>query len=179
MFWRYIAILSFVSIACAGCTRMYSLPDPPPKDEWVKAQKPQESPEEAMKRYIDAKRSAIQCFAALADEKWSQALSWMTDDSVDFLRKHAIDGDLEASLAAHKLQQNGDIIPFDPVNDVFIAGLADIRDEFGDRTDDEDDSTKILYAIAKSGDARRIVVVLEDNRWKVKLTEIPNPLLTP
>ena len=159
---------------------MYSLPDPPPKDEWVKAQKQQESPEEAMKRYIDAKRSAIQCFAALADEKWSQALSWMTDDSIDFLRKHAIDGDLEASLAAHKLQQNGDIIPFDPVNDVFIAGLADIRDEFGDRTDDEeDDSTKILYAIAKSGDARRIVVVLEDNRWKVKLTEIPNPLLTP
>lgn len=158
---------------------MYTLPDAPPKEEWVKALPPQESPEEAAKRYLDAKRSAIQCFAALADEKWTKALSWMTDDSVDLLRNLAVDGNLEASLAAHQLQRDGDVFAFDPVNDVFIAGLTDIRDEFGDQIDDENESTKILYAVGRSGDARRVVVVLENDQWKIKLTQIPIPLLIP
>lgn len=180
MFRRYLAVFCFAALAFGGCARMYSLPDAPPKSEWVKAQKAQESPEDAAKRYLDAKRGAIQCFAALADGNWTQALSRMTADSVAYLREHAAGGDIEASLNDKTLMFGGKAVPFDPVNDVFIADLTDIRDEFGGINDgEEDETTKILYAVSRSGEARRIAVVLEDNLWKVKFTDISNDALTP
>lgn len=177
---RILCSTIFISATflCA-CTRMYTLPDPPPESEWVNANPVQESPEEKMKRYLDAKRAAIQCFAALADSHWTQALSWMTDDTAEFLRKNAPNGDIIAAFDEKKLIIDGVEQPFDPVADVFISGLVDIRDEFGHIDDTEDENTKILYAVDKNGAARPITLIRENERWKVKLTHFKKPLLTP
>lgn len=169
-----LCVLSF-----AGCSRMYTLPDPPPQSEWQSVQKDETStsPQETTRRFLDAKRSAIQCYAALADAKWSDALEWMSTDSRQFLLTHAADQNPLTALSTHQIILNGTTLSFDPVADIFIADLIDIRDTFADQKDDESDTRMILYAINAQEQARKLVFVLEDNRWKLQLSLPPAALL--
>ena len=178
-----IVILSFVLAAVmgvTGCVRMYSLPDAPPKSEWqtVEQQK-KETPEDAMRRFLDAKRAAIQCFAALADGNWDKAMTWMSADSVSFFESMSNGQGAAAVFESRTLWTEDGEIAFDPVGDVFIRDLADIRDEFGNRQDNETETRKILYAVNSEGMAHEIVFVFEEDRWRLDMTNIQFDLLAP
>lgn len=157
---------------------MYSLPDAPPKSEWVEAQETEESPEVVMRRFLDAKRSAIQCFAALADHNWEKAMHWMSADTLAFFEEHSNDQGAQAAFESGTIWMDGEAMSFDAVGDVFIHELADIRDDFGERKDNESKTRKVLYAVSASGQAREIVFVLEDDRWVLEKTEISSDLLS-
>ena len=162
----------------SGCVRMYTLPDAPPESEWKAVEKPQESQEELVRRFLDAKRAAIQCYASLADGNWKGALSWMSKDTVAYFEDHSNGEGAESVLANGEIYLNGEKTSFDPVGDVFIRGLTDIRDDFGSRTDDESATRKVLYAVGASGQAREIVFVYENDRWLLYKTDIQSELLT-
>lgn len=167
-----------IAMTAAGCVKMYTLPDAPPKSEWQVVEAPTESPEEAMRRFLDAKRAAIQCFAALAEGSWYRAMTWMSANTVAFFEEHS-NGQGAASVFENKtLWIDGKEIEFDPVGDVFIRDLNDIRDDFGSRKDEETADRKVLYAIGSSGSARQIVFVREEDRWRLEMTGIVFDLLT-
>ena len=168
-------------VAClvsVGCVRMYTLPDAPPKSEWVAAQEQEEDPDVVMRRFLDSKRAAIQCFAGLADHNWDKALSWMSQNSKDFFENHSNNQGAASAFENGTIWIDGEEMSFDPVGDVFIHDLSDIRDEFAGRIDDESKTRKVLYAVSSSGQAREIVFVLEDEKWVLEKTDISSELLT-
>ena len=178
-FWILLGILVNVGICGLGCVRMYSLPDAPPKSEWKSvAEAPKESPEELMRRFLDAKRAAIQCYAALADGRFDDASEWMSRSTVDFFNAHSDGAGLAQAFEDDHLFFDGEEQPFDPVADVFIGQLTDIRDDFGGREDAESATRKVLYAVSASGKARELVFVYEDDKWRLDCPHAPKDLLT-
>ena len=158
---------------------MYSLPDAPPKSEWQSvAETPKESQEELTRRFLDAKRAAIQCYAALADGRFEAAAGWMSEATLKFFKAHAGDDGMVEAFGQKHLFFDGEEVAFDPVQDVFIGGLTDIRDDFGGRTDEESATRKVLYAISASGEARELVFVYENDKWRLDCPHRPESLLT-
>lgn len=170
--------LSSLSLLAASCANLYTLPDAPPQTEWKKVEAQKESPEELMRRFLDAKRAAIQCFAALADSNWAGAMSWMSHNTVAFFETHSNGAGAAAAFESKQLHIGNEIVEFDPVGDVFIHHLTDIRDEFGNREDEENATRKVLYAISASGQARQLVFVYEDERWRLNSPGIKTELLS-
>lgn len=173
-------LMAFVCVAWClmpGCVKMYSLPDAPPQAEWKEVEKPKASPEELMKRFLDAKRAAIQCFAALADGNWVGALSWMSPNTVAYFETHSNGAGAAAALDEGKLYLGNEVVEFDPVGDVFIRDLADIRDEFAGREDNENETRMVLYAVSASGKARELVFIYENERWLLDSPAIKTELL--
>lgn len=167
-----------ISATLAGCVRLYTLPDAPTESEWVHAEGAQESPEEATRRFLEAKRAAIQCFAALADGKWEKALGWMSQQTKRFFASHSNGGEAIDVFEKKSIWIDGEELAFDPVGDVFIGDLVDIRDEFGGRKDKEDEKRRVLYAVSASGKARALVFVYEEDKWRLDLNDFELALLT-
>ncbi len=177
--WILLGIILSAGVLGMGCVRMYSLPDAPPKSEWQSvAETPKESPEELVRRFLDAKRAAIQCYAALADRRFDDASEWMSKESVDFFNAHSNGDGLAQAFEDGHLFFDGEEVPFDPVADVFIGQLTDIRDDFGGREDAESAARKVLYAVSASGTARELVFVYEDDKWRLDCPHAPKDLLT-
>ena len=159
---------------------MYTLPDAPPQAEWqTTEQKTQESQEDIVRRFLDAKRAAIQCYAALADGDWERALSYMTARTQDFFESHA-NGEGAVSVFENRsiFSDDGTELEFDPVGDVFIRNLTDIRDDFAGRQDDESETRKVLYAVDNTGHARELVFILEDDKWRLESPHLQFDLLS-
>lgn len=167
-----------VFILTTGCAGMYSLPPAPPESEWKAIEEEPESQEDIIRRFLDAKRAAIQCYAALADNNWTGALSWMSADTVAYLEEHSNGEGAESVLENGTLYLNDEKTTFDPVGDVFIRGLNDIRDDFGGRSDNESATRKVLYAVSASGQAREIVFIYENEKWRLDKTDFQSELLT-
>ncbi|MBO5752705.1 MAG: hypothetical protein J6S69_03295 [Proteobacteria bacterium] len=178
--FEHKTLLFAVCVGCglsAGCVKMYTLPDAPPQSEWKQVEKPKASPEELMRRFLDAKRAAIQCFAALADSNWAGALAWMSPNTVAYFESHSGGSGAAAALDAGQIYVGDEIVTFDPVGDVFIRDLVDIRDEFAGREDDENETRMILYAVSSSGAARELKFVYENERWLLDSPAIKTELL--
>ncbi len=175
---KKVILICLVTLAACGCTRMYTLPDAPPKAQWQATEEAKESPEDVMKRFLDAKRAAIQCFAALADGRYDTALTWMSAETNTWFDAHSGGKGAAEAFKAKTLELNGENIEFDPVGDVFIRDLTDIRDDFGGRKDEESATRKVLYAVNASGQARELVFVLEEDRWRLDSPHIQTDLLT-
>lgn len=170
----------FLALACCsfnGCVKMYTLPDPPPKEDWVDIASANEDPEVKAKRKIEAQKAAIQCYAALSTRNWTKALSYMSDRTKQLLKSVSEDGSPETVLASGKVVVDGENQAFDPVGDVFITGITDIRDEFGDHVDLENATRHVFYAVNASEQAREIVMILEDGKWVVDMAELFSPII--
>ncbi len=174
-----LAVL-FVIFAIFGCTRMYTLPDAPPRAEWQSTeQKPQETQEDIVRRFLDSKRAAIQCYAALADGDWERAMSFMSAQTRAFLENHSNGNGAASVFETNTIySDDGEELAFDPVGDVFIRDLTDIRDDFAGRQDDESQTRKVLYAVSTSGKARELVFILEDDKWRLDSPNLQFDLLT-
>ena len=176
---KLVILILGASLAILGCNRMYTLPDAPPESEWKAVEEtPAESQEDLIRRFLDAKRAAIQCYAALADSKWEDALKWMSEKTVAYLNDHSNGEGAESVLENGFIYLDDEKTSFDPVGHVFIRGLSDIRDDFAGRTDDESPTRKVLYAVSSSGQAREIVFVYENDKWCLDKSDFQDELLT-
>lgn len=167
-----VICLSFTGLLFLGCVRMYSLPDAGPKAEWKAAEEvPAESREVRMQRFLDAKRVAVQAYAALAEKDWDKALYFMSKDSINFLAKHSKEDGAAAALESGLLVDGEQEISFDVLNDVFIDDLSDIVDEVEGVVEEEGPERKVLHAISGSANSRPLVLLLEDGKWRLSLED--------
>lgn len=172
--------LFFLILACCaaqGCVKMYTLPDPPPKAEWVDIALANEDPEIRAKRMTNAKRALLQCYGALTAKKWDKALGCMSEDTLRAISAASDGAGPEAVFESGMVSIRGEKQVFDPVGDVFITGLSDIRDDFGTREDVENTTRHVFYAVDASGNAREIVMILEDDQWVIDRPQIFSPTL--
>lgn len=156
---------------------MYTLPDPPPQSEWVEARQAEEDPEIVAQRAIDAKRAAIQCYAALASKKYDRALELFSQETVQAFEEASDGLGAVEAMASGVLVIDGEKQAFDSIGDVFINGLTDIRDVFGERKDEEGPSRHVYYAVDANGKAREIVLILENEQWRIHRPKIFSPIL--
>ncbi len=137
-----------------------------------------ESEETRVLKFLNSKRSAIQCYAALADKRYDDAKEWLSKATIAYFEAHSGGEGLEKAFENGHLVIDGEEQPFDPVEDVFIGELVDIRDYFGSRTDDEPPGRPVLYAVSASGKARELVFIYEDDTWRLDCPHAPKDLLT-
>ena len=174
---QYLFFLVLACCACNGCVKMYTLPDPPPKENWVDIALANEDPEIKAKRKIEAQKAAIQCYAALSTRNWTKAMSYMSDRTIKLLKEASEDGAPETVFSSGTAIIDGQKQVFDPVGDVFITGLSDIRDEFGDHQDVENTTRHVFYAVNASEQAREIVMILEDEKWVIDMAQLYSPII--
>ncbi len=174
---QYLFFLVLICCAFNGCVKMYSLPDPPPKENWVDIAMMNEDPEVKTKRRIEAQKAAIQCYAALSTSNWTKALSYMSDHTIELLKAASEDGNPETVFSSGTAIVNGEKQPFDPVGNVFIDGISDIRDEFGAWNDVENKTRHVFYAVNASEQAREIVMILENEKWVIDLAQLYSPII--
>jgi hypothetical protein len=176
---KYVFPMLLACILVNGCVKLYTLPDPPPKEEWVDIALENEDPEIKAKRILDAKKAAIQCLGALVSKNWSKALSYMSDNTQAALMAASGSQGPESVFQEGIALVNGEKRAFDPVGDVFITNVVDIRDEFADRKDVENTTRHVFYAVDASENAREIIMILEDGKWVLDKPQLFSALLAP
>ncbi len=167
-------MLVLLLTACGG--GLYDLPPAPPASEWVSFQEQrEESDEERVRRFLDAKRAAIQIYAALAEGRWERAVELMSQETVAFFEDASNGAGAEAVLAAGVLSFGDEQIPFDPLVDLFIADLEDLRDEVEGQVEAETRRRKELFAISRQGQGRKIIMIYERDGWRLHSPFIRTP----
>ena len=175
---RFSAALILLTSVTSGCANLYTLPDAPAKSEWVAYDDLlPENEEEKVQRFIESKRAAIKLYAALASHDFEEAIDFMATDTVAFLSEAADGRGPVAALESGKIYKDGKEFDFNPADVFYIENLSDIRDDFGKEEQKENKKRKELFAVNSNGQARRIVMILEQDRWKFYATSIDSPIL--
>ncbi len=166
--------LTALSAACGPS--IYTLPDPPPKDEWVDLQATEEESDEVrVRRFLDAKRVAISTYAALQSRDWDTALENMSQETRAFLQDASGNNDPASALERGELLVGDQTVTFDPVTDFFIDGLEDLRDEVSGQTESETLKRKEIYAVGRDGKARKVIFIVEGGAWRFHSPFIRTP----
>lgn len=175
---NHIFVVLVVALSMLSCTRLYTLPDAPPKEQWQShAIEEAENPDDITMRQLEAKRAAIQVYAALSSKDWEKAVGLMSAETVELLSSGAKSKKAADALAQGYLDIRDQNIPFDPVADVFIANLSDIRADFGTNTPESSKTRQILYAVGDKGTARKIAMIKEGGRWVLHSPTIKSPII--
>ncbi|MFA5623499.1 MAG: hypothetical protein WC966_00365 [Bradymonadales bacterium] len=174
----YRLAIIFASLLTISCTRYYSLPDAPPKEEWQShAIEESENPQEVTLRQLEAKRASIQVYSALLSKDWDKALSLMSAETVALFRSASPSEDPKLTLESGVLELRGQSIPFDPVADIFITNLSDIRTDFGEEVADSTKTRQILFAVDGNKRARKIAMIKEGGIWVLHSPMIKSPII--
>jgi hypothetical protein len=174
------ALLCLSLWTLVGCgPSLYELPAPPPADTWRAFDRQlEETEEERVRRFLAAKSAAIQAFAALQGGEFEEALGLMSQETRNFFEDSSGGRGALVVLQTGLIMVAGEESRFDPVADIFIEDLQDIRDDFG-QSEAETPRRKELYAISRSGKARKIVMIFEADGWRLHSPFLKTPLLGP
>ncbi len=172
-----VALAALTTTACGPS--IYTLPEPPPKDQWVDLNATEEESDEVrVRRFLDAKRVAISTYAALQNRDWKTALEHMSQETRAFLQTASADNDPAAALERGELHIDGQPVAFVPVEDFFIADLEDLRDDIKGETESETLKRKEIYAIGQDGKARKVIFILEAGAWRFHSPFVRTPFLS-
>ena len=174
-----LALISLSALVLSACgPSLYSLPEPPPKEEWKETDDSVASPDEAaIKRFLDAKRVAIRIYSAMIDEDWDRVVDNMSQETRAFLEEASPSSDAKATLASKELQIDGETIPFDPISDFFIADLADIVDTLDGQQEEETEKRKELFVIGADNRARKVLFIYEEGTWRLHSPFVRTPTI--
>lgn len=181
MLIRHAVVLpALVGLVTSACSGLYTLPDAPPREEWVDlgAAEPVDE-QELVRRFLEAKRVAIAVYAAMRARDWATVLDNLSQETVAFLEDASGGAGAKAVLESGQLSIAGQSVEFDPAADFFIAELEQIEDEYPGQEESETPRRKELYVIDGSGRARKVVFILEADRWRFHSPFLKTPILEP
>lgn len=155
-----------VAILTMGCGDIYTLPDAPPRESWVDLDAPEEEDEQAkLRRFLDAKRTAIKVYSALQKGDWDTVIDNVSQETRAFLEDGSGGAGARAALESGQLDIAGQQVDFDPAADFFIDDLQQIEDTLPGQEEDETTRRKELYVINSAGEARKVLFIYEGDQW--------------
>lgn len=165
------ACLALSLSSASGCSDLYVLPDPPPKDRWSTVSlDPAEDERNAEGRYLAARTSILQLYDALYDEDWERAWGLLSSETQAFLDNASSEKDGKKALALGVLTIQGRDEEFDPVDLFIINDLRQLDDTSPGATEAETPTRKEIFATAADGTVHKIVVIREADVWRIHRT---------
>lgn len=173
--WRLLATALLCALACQACYNLYSLPSPPPQEQWTNASlEPGQDEINQEKLYLEARAAALKLYSELSSESWDGAWELLSGETQNFLSFAHPDKDGKDTLAQGQLQLPGEeAVPFTPVDFFLIEDLRSLEDEHPDFPEEaETPNRKELYAVSASGQVHKVVLIREENTWRVHKTSV-------
>jgi len=163
------------SAATACASSLYDLPQPPPPAEWTSSSLvPGEDDRASQRRYIDARATALQLYAALKAKRWDEAWEMLSSETQSALAYGSPNQDGLAALESGELRfPDGTSFRFEPADTLIIDDLKTFSDEQAGAVETETNLRKEIYAVSRSGESRKLVLIYETNRWKLHRTRLP------
>ena len=110
---------------------------------------------------------------------FADVLPLMSQETQAFFEDASNGAGAVAALETGELVVDGKTTPFDPVADLLIDDLRDLRDDFAGQSEAETPRRKELYAIAGDGRARKLVFIFEADAWRFHSPFVKTPILSP
>jgi len=163
---RLVPLVGLALVFSFGCSDIYTLPDAPPRESWVDLDAPDEEDEqEKLRRFLDAKRTAITVYSAMQKGDWDTVVDNMSQETRAFLEDGSGGAGAKVALESGELDIAGQQITFDPATDFFIDDLQQIEDTLAGQVENETKRRKELFVINKSGEARKVLFIYEGDKW--------------
>jgi hypothetical protein len=178
--WALLVSALLASAGVAGCGRaLYSLPDPPPREDWQNLNASDiDDRQGSVERFIAAKRVGVELYAALTAERWDEALEMMSQETRNFLEDASNGKGAAGALAAGELALGGQVTRFRPAADLFIADLVGLKDTLPNAPmESETKLRKELYAVNARGQARKVLFIYEADAWRFHSPFVGTPIL--
>lgn len=165
-------LLLVVSVpACRGS--LYTLPDPPPREDWQRHSLNPAEDEERNERNFRAAQDAVISFSeAMRDQRYSDAYEVLSNETRILLDDLSPSGRGEDVLATGALEREGVEYQVDPVDLFVIHDLVDLVDEQPHEMEAETYRRKEVWAIGADGAVHRVIVIDEGNGWHIHKPQI-------
>ena len=172
---RYYAVffLILLTVAAVGCSGLYELPDPPPRDSWQRhSLSPAEDHDRSHERYLAAQDSLLAFVEALSDERFEDAYNLLSNETRILLDDLSPTGRGEHSLATGEITRGGSEYHVESLDLFVIRDLTRIEDTHDDQMEAETYRRKEIYAVGTDGTVHHIVMILEEDRWRIHKPDI-------
>jgi hypothetical protein len=171
-------LLLLLALALPACGRgLYDLPDPPPRDEWRRhSLDPAEDEARSHQAFLAAQGSVLAFLEAMRESRWEAAYEVLSNETRILLDDLSPNGRGETVLAEGRVVREGAEYRLDPVDLFVIADLDALLDEMPGEREQETYRRKEIWARSSAGDVRRLVLIYEDDAWRLHR---PTIALTP
>ena len=170
-----IAVLLGLANVFACGPGLYDLPTPPPQAQWTSVSlTPGAEEQRAAKNFLEASAIAMDLFSAFSDENWEDAWALLSEETKSTLNYGNPDGDGINVLKTGQFELAGETgkstFRLEPVRHFFVEELMRFEDEVAGNPESETNRRKEIYALSRSGDNKKVVLIYEAGGWKVHKT---------
>jgi len=161
-------IAAFSLLLVTACNSLYQLPDPPPRDSWQRhSLSPAQDDARSAERYEAALAQLQDFIAALEGERWEDSYAMLSNETRILLDDLATEGLGETVLSTGRVEREGVEYQVDALDLFVISGYERFEDTWGDEEESETYRRKEIWAISSDGTAHRVVMILEEDTWRL------------
>lgn len=165
------------AMLCACGPGLYELPDPPPREDWHRhSLNPADDEERSYRDFLAAQDSVLAFVEAMQEHRYDDAYELLSNETRILLDDLSPDGLGESVLSTGHLVRDGVEYDVDPVDLFVVADLEELLDEQPGEPEQETYRRKELWARAADGTVHHIVLIYEDDQWRIHK---PSIALTP
>jgi hypothetical protein len=165
-------LLLLVCAALAACGGIYTLPEAPAEEERATVHlDPAAEEREAAARYTEARRTLVALYEALGGSRWTDAIELLSIES-RLLLSAGGSGNAAESLENGVLTIDGSDYRFDPIDLLLMHTPDAMEDSVPGESESETARRKEVFLVTAE-EARRVVLILEADQWRVHLRRLP------
>ena len=176
--WIALALTTLLGVSGCGLG-LYELPDPPPSEEWTAVSLvPGEDRRDSRKLYVEASAAAMDLYTSLLEENWEQAWELLSAETRSALSygnpesdgKEVLKTGLYEGKPSKEFPEAKSTFRFTPVDHLVVEGLLRFEDEQPGVTESETNRRKEIYAVSRTGEVKKVVLIYEAGGWRVHKT---------
>lgn len=169
-----IVLSAVVAVLAAACgPSIYDLPQPPEEDQRRTVNLDPTARREADgAAWVDARAATLSLYQALSDEAWDDAWELLSNETRVLLDTGS-DGNGVDALAEGRIELDGVMWSFDPVEVFVLPGMVRFDDDVEGEAENETERRKEIWVSDREGRQRRVVVIREGDVWRVHMPRIP------
>jgi hypothetical protein len=173
----YLIMLTLAVTGCGG--RTYQLPPVPDEAERTHAQlDPTVEELQELERFNEARRTVLALYAALQDSNGAQAWELLSNETRLLLDEWS-DGQGDQALISGSLVRDGQAYSFDPLELFLLLDPVAFEDDMAGEQQSETARRKEIFLVDAADRARRVVVIMEADQWRVHMPRVDLDYLTP
>ena len=168
-----VRILVFVALIATGCSGLYELPDPPPRDAWQRhSLSPAEDHDRSHSRFLEAQDSLLAFVEALTDERFEDAYALLSNETRILLDDLSSTGRGEYTLETGEIVRDSSEYLVDALDLFVVLDLQRIEDTFEDRMEAETYRRKEVYCFGADDAVHHVVLIFEEDSWRIHKPDI-------
>ena len=153
---------------------LYDIPEPPPREQWRRhSLNPADTDARSQQNFFAAQDSLLSFVEAMDQERYDDAYDLLSNETRILLDDLSPTGLGEDVLETGEIRRDETDYRVNAMDLFAIADLSDIVDEPTDgRSEAETYRRKEIYAIGADGNVHHIVLIFEENEWRIHHPDI-------